>query len=85
MFVNYFRDQLKLGHPFSSMAEQRESSPRIAEDGVNVDEVGQAMSRVYEGAERGCKELELMQARLAQMEEEKNQVSCFVLIIRLAV
>ncbi|KAK6903155.1 hypothetical protein V866_008113 [Kwoniella sp. B9012] len=37
------------------MAEQRENSPRIADDGDNVDE-----------------ELRLMQARLAEMEEEKN-------------
>ncbi|CAD6567432.1 MAG: cytoplasmic RNA-binding protein [Tremellales sp. Tagirdzhanova-0007] len=38
------------------MAEQRDSSPRISDDEVNVDE-----------------ELQLMQARLAQMEEEKHQ------------
>ncbi|WWC89775.1 uncharacterized protein L201_004701 [Kwoniella dendrophila CBS 6074] len=37
------------------MAEQRENSPRIADDGDNVDE-----------------ELRLMQARLAEMEAEKN-------------
>nr|XP_019013737.1 polyadenylate-binding protein 2 [Kwoniella pini CBS 10737]OCF52518.1 polyadenylate-binding protein 2 [Kwoniella pini CBS 10737] len=37
------------------MAEQRENSPRIADEGDNVDE-----------------ELRLMQARLAEMEEEKN-------------
>ncbi|WWC60900.1 uncharacterized protein I303_103476 [Kwoniella dejecticola CBS 10117] len=37
------------------MAEQRENSPRIADDGDTVDE-----------------ELRLMQARLAEMEEEKN-------------
>ncbi|WRT67340.1 uncharacterized protein IL334_004310 [Kwoniella shivajii] len=40
------------------MAEQRESSPRIADDGDNVDE-----------------ELRLMQARLAEMEAEKNALA----------
>ncbi|WVQ98919.1 hypothetical protein IAU59_006050 [Kwoniella sp. CBS 9459] len=40
------------------MAEQRESSPRIADDSDNVDE-----------------ELRLMQARLAEMEEEKNALA----------
>ncbi|OCF45402.1 polyadenylate-binding protein 2 [Kwoniella heveanensis CBS 569] len=40
------------------MAEQRENSPRIAEDTDNVDE-----------------ELRLMQARLAEMEEEKNALA----------
>ncbi|WVF71986.1 hypothetical protein IAT40_006797 [Kwoniella sp. CBS 6097] len=40
------------------MAEQRENSPRIADDSDNVDE-----------------ELRLMQARLAEMEEEKNALA----------
>lgn len=60
------------------MAEQRESSPRIEDGAVDVDEVSGAPAlAVMRGAAADPRpqELKLMQARLAEMEAEKNTIA----------